>query len=459
MSRSALNPIHILRSCSALPLMPESSFIPPHSRPVIGAGTPRTDVFDEPHVPNSNSTSCASSYHTGISSLPHSFPGPSSSLPSTPSTNSILGRNQDPTHDLQSYPDQPPTPVSPPAPTTSRSASRSPSPSVSTLPYSSISKPITGSERLEKALDAPRVSTLPTIFSHGNTSSSHQHSPPLPTLPTQSVRFATSPDLRHDRSKETGGFSSLDLLTEPPSIHSHVPDLLPPSPTTCDLPSVPTTAQPESGDDADNTLRGPSPSHLQHPKADLWDPLNPQPLGQNADDTDARIFKFSPSQLASLVDPKNFRALRDLGGDTGILRGLGTNAKTGLSTNALTRNDRTPPSQSRDRSLSSPAIVVTSPGEPDESRSPEGGRSNDGALPEVPEVFSADLEERRRVFGHNILPSRRTKSLLELVWLALKDKVLVWRSWRYLVMSNQFEPCYSSRYSFPLLHLCRLLWA
>jgi Ca2+-transporting ATPase len=37
----------------------------------------------------------------------------------------------------------------------------------------------------------------------------------------------------------------------------------------------------------------------------------------------------------------------------------------------------------------------------------------------------ASLSERRRVFGENVLPQRASKSLLALMWLALKDKVLV----------------------------------
>ena len=40
-------------------------------------------------------------------------------------------------------------------------------------------------------------------------------------------------------------------------------------------------------------------------------------------------------------------------------------------------------------------------------------------------AFNAPLDERHRVYGKNILPTRKTKSLLQLMWLALKDKVLV----------------------------------
>ena len=41
------------------------------------------------------------------------------------------------------------------------------------------------------------------------------------------------------------------------------------------------------------------------------------------------------------------------------------------------------------------------------------------------DAYSATIEDRHRVYGQNVLPSRKTKSLLQLMWLALKDKVLV----------------------------------
>ncbi|KDQ57233.1 hypothetical protein JAAARDRAFT_35849 [Jaapia argillacea MUCL 33604] len=40
-------------------------------------------------------------------------------------------------------------------------------------------------------------------------------------------------------------------------------------------------------------------------------------------------------------------------------------------------------------------------------------------------AFAATLEDRKRIYGTNILPQRASKSLLLLMWLALKDKVLV----------------------------------
>jgi P-type Ca2+ transporter type 2C len=40
-------------------------------------------------------------------------------------------------------------------------------------------------------------------------------------------------------------------------------------------------------------------------------------------------------------------------------------------------------------------------------------------------VYRTPIEDRQRILGQNILPRRSSKSLLQLMWLALKDKVLV----------------------------------
>lgn len=37
----------------------------------------------------------------------------------------------------------------------------------------------------------------------------------------------------------------------------------------------------------------------------------------------------------------------------------------------------------------------------------------------------ADLEKRRRVFGQNVIPPKRSKTFLELVWEALQDVTLI----------------------------------
>lgn len=82
---------------------------------------------------------------------------------------------------------------------------------------------------------------------------------------------------------------------------------------------------------------------------------------------------LTPSNLYHLIDPKNYEHLAALGGTPGLLSGLHTDAKLGLSD--------------------------------------EGG--------------VASLEERLRVYGANKTPARKGKNLLQLMWMAYQDKVLV----------------------------------
>ena len=152
-------------------------------------------------------------------------------------------------------------------------------------------------------------------------------------------------------------------------------------------------------------------------------------LEQDSADVDPAPFAFKPFALASMLDPKNLEVLEGLGGVQGLLKGLGTNRRRGLGRKALIKNassDGRPgvgegvPSQRHDRE-GLPGIVVTAP---DELES--GKDDDDDDEDEDYPVFHAPLEERRRVYGPNVLPHRATKSLLSLMWLALKDKVLVW---------------------------------
>lgn len=66
-----------------------------------------------------------------------------------------------------------------------------------------------------------------------------------------------------------------------------------------------------------------------------------------------------------------------------------------------------------------PGIVVTGPEDDG-----VGGKPDDEDDEDNP-IFSATLDEQRRVYGQNVLPHRALKSLLALMWMALKDKVLV----------------------------------
>lgn len=97
---------------------------------------------------------------------------------------------------------------------------------------------------------------------------------------------------------------------------------------------------------------------------------------------DPTPFPFGPAQLADLVDPKSVAKLREMGGVDRLLAGLGTDPVKGL-----------------------------------DSSGPQSG-SGEGWV-------NATTEDRRRVYGSNVLPVKEGKSLLLLMWLALQDRILI----------------------------------
>jgi len=126
-------------------------------------------------------------------------------------------------------------------------------------------------------------------------------------------------------------------------------------------------------------------------------------------------FKLRPFELASLLDSKCLEALSALGGVDAILEGLGTRRTRGLTIVSRGSSDSRPgASQRHDRMDEHPlsTIAVTAPHDISQDEENSG-------------PHLASLSERRRVFGENVLPQLATKSLLALMWLALKDKVLV----------------------------------
>ncbi|KDR79013.1 hypothetical protein GALMADRAFT_64503 [Galerina marginata CBS 339.88] len=107
-----------------------------------------------------------------------------------------------------------------------------------------------------------------------------------------------------------------------------------------------------------------------------------------------------------MLDPKNLDALIAIEGINGLLRGLGTNAEHGLSSKDA----------SNGKGKQGAGIGAS---HRHESEVKQGQNSEHGA------AYGATLEDRRRVFGENLLPTRVSKTLLQLMWLAMKDKVLI----------------------------------
>jgi Ca2+-transporting ATPase len=147
---------------------------------------------------------------------------------------------------------------------------------------------------------------------------------------------------------------------------------------------------------------------------------------------DSTPFGVKPFQLAHMLDPKSLDTLIAIGGINGLLRSLGTNAEHGLSSkDALHEKGKlgaglgashrhesqeTKQRHSVDLNEKVPNIVLTEP-----SGKLASPTDSDDDSP----AYHATLDDRRRVFGENVLPRRITKTLLQLMWLAMKDKVLV----------------------------------
>lgn len=119
-------------------------------------------------------------------------------------------------------------------------------------------------------------------------------------------------------------------------------------------------------------------------------------LDPSKDTTDPTPFAEKPSTLAMLVDPKSLDDLEKIGGVQGLLNGLGVDPSRGLPTES--GHDGGAPRSSS------------------ELRAIDGG---DGAQ------WTASYEQRRKVYGRNDLPERKSKSIWALMWDAFKDKVLV----------------------------------
>lgn len=116
-----------------------------------------------------------------------------------------------------------------------------------------------------------------------------------------------------------------------------------------------------------------------------------------ASDTDVAYvnpapFRELPTRLAMMVDPKSLEELEQIGGAAGLLEGLGVDRKTGL---------------------------IEAGGGAD--------RAGDAMRP-VGAQWQASIEMRQQVYGVNELPRQPVKSLLQLMLLAFKDKILVGQS-------------------------------
>lgn len=160
------------------------------------------------------------------------------------------------------------------------------------------------------------------------------------------------------------------------------------------LPAIVTDLSDSSNNDQSEDPSTLIPTPSDHTKVDI-DLLSPHSDPSNP-------FAYIPTQLASLMDPKNLQLLASLGGLEGVAKGLHADVQHGLS-----------PAANIDSavSMSSPEMHPFEP--------------------------SNNFDKRIAVFGTNRLPEAKAKNIFQLMFLAFRDKTLVFHS------ESLFQTCMS----------------
>lgn len=161
-------------------------------------------------------------------------------------------------------------------------------------------------------------------------------------------------------------------------------------------------------------------------------------------------FAFTPKQLSKLHDPKDLNVLRSMGGLEGLVYGLRTNVQTGLSADEdqlhgkRTHQDVLHELEMRKKQRLQEDIDKKS-AEDSSSQQNEDEKgdlrrkdsiasvkrkrslsSRRGTMSSVKsQVPSGGFSDRKRIFSGNRIPVRKPKSIFQLMWMALHDKILV----------------------------------
>jgi Ca2+-transporting ATPase len=144
--------------------------------------------------------------------------------------------------------------------------------------------------------------------------------------------------------------------------------------------------------------------------------LRPDPGEEQDFEVEDNKFAFSPGQLNKFLNPKNLGAFHAVGGLAGLEKGLRTDRHSGLSIDEAYL----------DGSVTFEDAVNTSKNTPTGTQQPKSVSRTDTTKTNATHSQSEDaFADRKRVFGTNKLPEKKTKSFWELAWIAYNDKVLI----------------------------------
>jgi len=270
--------------------------------------------------------------------------------------------------------------------------------------------------------------------------------PPSPTLSSHTANFPTTLQLRDNKPDAQSGLTSLNLLdanggisyqrkSSSATVNTDLDGETFRSASITLFPSAATLATNSDILGSEKRPKGPTADEQEKPKkkkkkkeddaAETNMTSHQRELAQD-ESIDPAPFRYKPFQLAHILDPKDLETLTALGGTDGLIHGLGTHTERGLTTTGgqLPQGTGQGVSQGRDSEKQTessesggglPNIILTEP-------SGKEGLPSDG---DNNASFGGTIDDRKRVYGENILPTRISKTLLQLMLAAMKDKVLV----------------------------------
>jgi Ca2+-transporting ATPase len=136
--------------------------------------------------------------------------------------------------------------------------------------------------------------------------------------------------------------------------------------------------------------------------------FRPIPDDEDLFRTDNNPFAFTPGHLSRLINPKSLKTFLALGGLPGIEKGLRTDAKAGLGVDETDLPDAVSFEDATGSELPNSPL----------SGSEKPATTSHGKKGEA-------FFDRKRIFGMNHLPEKKSKSFLLLVWIALQDKIMI----------------------------------
>ncbi|ORZ19375.1 PMCA-type calcium-translocating P-type ATPase [Absidia repens] len=136
------------------------------------------------------------------------------------------------------------------------------------------------------------------------------------------------------------------------------------------------------------------------------------PMLQHTDNNNP--FAFTPTQLATLMDPKNLPLLSQFGGLQGVARGLHAKLQSGLSA--------TPELEQIKYAISLNEVI---PKDNNGEDPPTTNIKHIESTTTTTTPSSSPFDSREAIFGHNVLPPAKSKNIFELMWMAFKDKTLI----------------------------------